>query len=70
MNTRAPIAIHEVTTSADLERLLDLPYRLYATDPRWVPPFLQGHHPTWYQDLIENAGWTTYRRSRLYERQV
>jgi hypothetical protein len=37
VNARAPIAIREVTTSADLKRLLDLPYRLDANDPCWEP---------------------------------
>ena len=30
--------IRPVTTKADLKAFVDLPYRLYASDPNWVPP--------------------------------
>lgn len=33
-----PISIREVKTKADRKAFLDLPFRLYADDPNWVPP--------------------------------
>ena len=30
--------IKPVTTKKDLATFIDLPYRLYKTDPVWVPP--------------------------------
>lgn len=32
------IVIHPVTNNADRNAFVDLPYRLYANDPNWVPP--------------------------------
>ncbi len=32
------LEIREVTTRADLARFIDLPWRIYADDPHWVPP--------------------------------
>lgn len=32
------IIIHPVSTKADKAAFIDLPYRLYANDPNWVPP--------------------------------
>jgi GNAT superfamily N-acetyltransferase len=32
------VEIRPVTTAADLKAFIDLPYRLYASDPNWVPP--------------------------------
>ncbi len=32
------ITIRPVTTKADKKAFIDLPYRLYANDPNWVPP--------------------------------
>jgi GNAT superfamily N-acetyltransferase len=45
----------EVTTKADLRAFIDLPWRIYAGDPNWVPPLKAevrarldfGHHPFW-----------------------
>ncbi len=34
----AALSIRPVTTKADKAAFIDLPYRLYATDPNWVPP--------------------------------
>ncbi|MEO0947416.1 MAG: hypothetical protein AAFY11_04595, partial [Cyanobacteria bacterium J06641_5] len=30
--------VRAVETAADFERFLDLPARVYANDPNWVPP--------------------------------
>lgn len=32
------ITLHPVATKADRQAFIDLPYRLYANDPNWVPP--------------------------------
>ena len=32
------ITLHPVATKADKKAFIDLPYRLYAKDPNWVPP--------------------------------
>jgi hypothetical protein len=32
------VAVRQVTTPADLEHFIDLPWRVYAEDPAWVPP--------------------------------
>ena len=34
----ALLAITRVASRADLTAFIDLPYRLYANDPNWVPP--------------------------------
>jgi hypothetical protein len=33
-----PVAIRPVASAADRKAFIDLPYRLYASDPNWVPP--------------------------------
>ena len=34
----APLTVAPVATKADLAAFVDLPFRLYADDPHWVPP--------------------------------
>ena len=36
--TDLPITIRPVSTKADTKAFIDLPFRLYADDPNWVPP--------------------------------
>lgn len=36
--SNSQIVIRAVTNKADLNAFVDLPYRLYANDPNWVPP--------------------------------
>jgi GNAT superfamily N-acetyltransferase len=36
----APVEIREVRTSADLNRFLKVPWRIYDRDPHWIPPLL------------------------------
>jgi hypothetical protein len=36
--------IRPVITKADRQAFVDLPYRLYASDPQWVPPFKNEVH--------------------------
>ena len=37
-NVADPISVTPVSGKADLEAFIDLPFRLYAQDPHWVPP--------------------------------
>ena len=34
----APIIVAPVSGQADLKAFIDLPFRIYAADPHWVPP--------------------------------
>ncbi len=34
----SPISVKPVSTTAELEQFLDIPARVYADDPHWVPP--------------------------------
>jgi hypothetical protein len=36
--SNSSVTVHPVTTKADKRAFVDLPYRLYAHDPNWVPP--------------------------------
>ena len=38
--SRAPIEIVPVTTRAEMDAFIRLPYRLHEGDPTWVPPLL------------------------------
>jgi hypothetical protein len=40
------ITIRPVITKTDKSAFIDLPYRLYANDPNWVPPLKQDVHAT------------------------
>jgi ribosomal protein S18 acetylase RimI-like enzyme len=42
--------IRPVTTRADLQRFIELPYRLYRHDPNWVPP-LRGEQSAQFDPL-------------------
>lgn len=39
-----PIEIREVQTKSDRKSFIDLPYRLYADNPNWVPPLKDEMH--------------------------
>jgi hypothetical protein len=49
------VTISKVETTADLDRFVDLPFRLYRNDPNWVPPLRSdlkniltpGRNPFW-----------------------
>jgi len=56
------VAIRKAESSADLDRFVKLPFRLYRSDPNWVPPLIgdakrtltPGQNPFWdhaYRDL-------------------
>ena len=39
-NVAEPISVTPVSGKADLKAFIDLPWRLYAQDPHWVPPLI------------------------------
>ena len=51
--------IKPVTTKKDLATFIDLPYRLYKTDPVWVPPLRdeqRGQFNPKRNPLLEHCG--------------
>ncbi len=42
--TQAPLTVRTVNSKADRAAFVDLPYRLYAGDPHWVPPLRDEVH--------------------------
>jgi hypothetical protein len=42
--SNSPLTIRPITTKADRAAFVDLPYRLYASNPQWVPPFKNEVH--------------------------
>ncbi|MBP7135361.1 MAG: N-acetyltransferase [Sphingomonadaceae bacterium] len=42
--TQATLSVRPVATKADRKAFVDLPYRLYASDPNWVPPLKDEVH--------------------------
>ena len=59
----APLTIRPVTTKRDRVAFIDLPFRLYADDPNWVPP-LRGEA----LGLIDPAknGWFSHAEAQLF----
>jgi hypothetical protein len=57
------VTIREVTIKADRRAFVDLPFRLYADDPNWVPPLKSEA-----LDLItpEKNGWFSHARAQLF----
>lgn len=57
------IAIRPVTSRADARAFVDLPYRLYANDPNWVPPLKSEVH-----GLIDAAKnpWFDHGEAQLF----
>lgn len=58
--TIRPIA---VTSKRDLKAFVDLPFRLYANDPNWVPP-LKGEAMGLL--LPEKNGWLSHAKQQLF----
>ncbi|WP_174280332.1 N-acetyltransferase [Sphingomonas bacterium] len=58
-----PLAIRPISSKADRKRFVDLPFRLYADDPHWVPP-LKGEA----LGLItpEKNGWYSHAKAQLF----
>ncbi|MET3760265.1 N-acetyltransferase [Sphingomonas sp. UYEF23] len=59
----APLTIRPIDSKADRKRFVDLPFRLYANDPNWVPP-LKGEA----LGLItpEKNGWFSHAIAQLF----
>ncbi|TPG38576.1 N-acetyltransferase [Sphingomonas koreensis] len=59
----AEITIRPVTTKADRKAFVDLPFRLYANDPNWVPPLKSEA-----LGLITPAknGWFSHAKAQLF----
>jgi GNAT superfamily N-acetyltransferase len=52
--------IRPIQTKADLRTFLDLPYRLYRSDPVWVPPLhseQRGQFDPHHNPLLEHCEW-------------
>jgi GNAT superfamily N-acetyltransferase len=39
--SQAPLEVRMVQNGRDLDRFIQLPWRIYAEDPQWVPPLIQ-----------------------------
>jgi GNAT superfamily N-acetyltransferase len=59
----APLTIRAVTTKRDRVAFIDLPFRLYADDPNWVPPLKREA-----LGLIDPAknGWFSHAEAQLF----
>ncbi|MFZ5794068.1 MAG: N-acetyltransferase [Sphingomonas sp.] len=59
----AQLSIRPIDSKADRKRFVDLPFRLYANDPNWVPP-LKGEA----LGLITPAknGWFSHAKAQLF----
>lgn len=55
------LSVSEVSTSGDLSAFVELPYRLYAADPDWVPPLRSDVR--WMLDRARNPFWAHARRT-------
>jgi hypothetical protein len=65
------------TSRADLRRFVDLPWRLYAGDPCWVPPlkkqvlgYLDSEHPFYANGAAEREVYLAWRGTRVVGRIV
>lgn len=61
--TNSTFAIRPIDQQADRKRFIDLPFRLYANDPNWVPP-LKGEA----LGLItpEKNGWFSHAKAQFF----
>ena len=57
------IEVRQVETKADRKAFLDLPYRLYAGDPNWVPPL---RSEAAAQITPGKNAWFTHARAQLF----
>ena len=72
-----PVRVAPARGSADLRRFIDLPWRLYAGDPCWVPPLRSGvrelldeKHPFYAGGAAEREIFLARRGSRVVGRVV
>ena len=61
--SRAPIEIVPVTTRAEMDAFIRLPYRLHEGDPTWVPPLLMER-----REALDPANVATYNRKATGEK--
>ena len=73
--TSAPLRITVVRSQADLRRFVDLPWRLYAGDPCWVPPLkkqvrgcLDTKHPFYADGAADREMFLAWRGARVVGR--
>lgn len=59
----ADLSIRPISSKADYKRFVDLPFRLYADDPNWVPP-LRGEALGLL--LPEKNGWFSHAKAQLF----
>jgi hypothetical protein len=71
----APLQVAPVRSRADLRRFVDLPWRLYAGDPCWVPPlrsqvrgYLDRKHPFYSDGAAEREVFLAWRGKRVVGR--
>jgi hypothetical protein len=71
----APLRITVVRSHGDVRRFVDLPWRLYAGDPCWVPPlkkqvrgYLDTKHPFYADGAAEREIFLAWRRTRVVGR--
>ena len=60
------LSLSEVSSQADLREFVELPYRLYAADPDFVPPLRSDVR--WMLDPAKNPFWRHARRSLFLAR--
>ena len=73
--TAPPLRVRPVQGGGDLRRFVDLPWRLYASDPCWVPPLrkavrdlLDVEHPFYADGAAERELFLAWRGSRVVGR--
>jgi GNAT superfamily N-acetyltransferase len=73
----APLRVTVAGTRADLRRFVELPWRLYAGDPCWVPPlrkqvlgYLDLKHPFYADGAAEREVFLAWRGTRVVGRIV
>ena len=71
----APLRITVVRSQADVRRFVDLPWRLYAGDPCWVPPLkkqvrgcLDPKHPFYADGAADREMFLAWRGARVVGR--
>jgi len=70
--SEAAVQVHKVASRGDLRQFVDLPWRLYAGDPCWVPPlkkqvraYLDPRHPFYAEGAAERELFLARRNGRV-----
>ncbi|MGE5235931.1 MAG: N-acetyltransferase [Acidobacteriota bacterium] len=73
--SQAPLQVAPITSARDLSRFVDLPWRLYAGDPCWVPPlkrqvrgYLDRKHPFYANGAADRELFLASRGTRVVGR--